>query len=98
MQCAIKFMMSRTIAPDTTIRGASFFYPLSTTHYPLVFDLLPFPFRESATPEIPLSTPFSLDLTFHRANIDTEHSVVPGRPPTKLAAFSFFDISAIGKR
>jgi len=32
-----------------------------------------------------------LDLTSHRPKLETEHNVVPGRPPTKLAAFSFFD-------
>ena len=34
---------------------------------------------------------YFLDSTFRRPKIETEHNVVPGRPPAKLAALLFFE-------
>ena len=61
------------------------------SHDPVASQLLTFPFRELASHENPLPIANFLDLTFRRPNMEAEHSVVPGRPPAKLAAFSFFE-------
>ena len=59
--------------------------------------MLTFPFRESAACEKPLPITLFLDATFGFPKIETEHNVVPGRPPTKPAAFLFFENSVFGK-
>jgi len=49
------------------------------------------PFWEFAPWENQLPITNFLDLIFHLPKLETEHNVVPGRPPTKLVAFLFFD-------
>ena len=61
---------------------------LQTPCFPLVFDLLTFPFREFSTPENPLSLTVFLDSTFHISTMEAEHNVfeaarLPSRRPSR---------------
>jgi len=61
---------------------------LQSPCFPLVFDLLTFPFREFSSPENPLPITVFLDSTFHISTMKAEHNVfeaarLPSRRPSR---------------